>query len=120
MVDGGWCDGEFTPGGFNLKVTEGVAQGANVRFTIVGMAMEATTGEDEFIIDTVELGRINQCNFLCPRSLKEAAEAWLDRTFNGLLMEFGADNCRNILGEAHMRREDQVHPTKQINAYLKN
>lgn len=83
--------------------------------------MDTKTGDNDFIFDTVELGQVNQCNFFCPRNLKDEAEAWLDSTFNGLLMEFGADVCREILGgEAHVRREDKLRSTKQINAYLKN
>lgn len=69
----------------------------------------------------VEPGCVVQCHFFYPRNLKDEVEAWLDKIFNGLLMEFGADIFSKVLGgEAHIRREDKVRPTKQINAYLNN
>ena len=93
---GGWYNSVLTRANFDIEVTEGGDQGDNVKFTIVGMGIDAKTWDDEFFFDTVEPGRINQCNFLCLRTLREAAEAWLNRTFNGLLMEFGADTCRRF------------------------
>jgi len=121
VVDGGWCACVFTPADYGNALAEGCDQGKNKKFTIVGMVMDAKTGGNEFIFDTVEPGRVNQCRFLCPRPLKDEAEAWLDRTFNGLLMEFGAEICREMLGgEAHVRKDDKIRPAKQIHAYLKN
>lgn len=60
--------------------------------------MDAKTEDNDFIFDRVEPGCVNQYHFLCPRTLKDKAEVWLNKTFNGLLMEFGADICREILG----------------------
>lgn len=88
---------------------------------IVRMAMDAKAGGNEVNSDTVEPGRANQCHFLYRQNLKDEAEAWLDITFNGLFLQFGADIFREILvREAHMRREYNVRPTKQINIYFDN
>ena len=51
----------------------------------------------DYFFNTVEPGRFNQYNFLCPTTLLEEAEVHLDWMFNGLLQEFGIEDYMEVL-----------------------
>ena len=104
VVNGGYCDQRFEEDGM----------------TLVEMAMQKKGKDGTFLFETVEPGRIGQCNFLCPKYLREEAEAWLDDTFQGILDYYGEEKCREVFGENYIRREAKIRTTPRITNYLKN
>ena len=105
VVNGGSCDQRFEDDGM----------------TLVEMAMEKKAKDGTFMFETVEPGRVGQCNFLCPKYLREEAEEWLDYTFQGILDHYGEEKCREVFGgDNYIRREQKIRTTPKIVTYLKN
>ena len=81
--------------------------------------MKAKTDDDTYLFHSSEVGCRGQCYFLHEKTRKEEAEQWLDKCFNGILQQYRADKCRNILGgETHVRRDNQVRDSSKIMTYL--
>ena len=71
--------------------------------------MEAMASDGNFLFDSVEPGKRNQCNFIHPKHVIEEAEQFLDKVFDHLLTTYGAEYCRNLFGgHGHVRREKLV------------
>ena len=105
VVNGGSCDQRFEDDGM----------------TLVEMAMNKKSKDGTFLFETVEPGRVGQCNFLCPKYLRDEAEEWLDYTFQGILDHYGEVKCRAIFGgDNYIRRENKIRTTPKIVTYLKN
>ena len=82
-------------------------------------AMKAKTVDNTYLFHSVKEGHRGQCYFLHEATQKEEAEQWIDKCFNGLLQQHGADECKHILGgDSHVRRENQVWDSPKILSHL--
>jgi len=60
--------------------------------------MEERREDDSFLFNSAECERKEQTYYLCDKAFATEAEAWLDATFNQILIDYGADQCLTILG----------------------
>ena len=94
VINGSNCDKQF-----DTKVEGEDGYDGSIR----EWSMKAKTEDGTYVFHLVDSGGRGHCYFLHEKTRKEEAEQWINKCFNGILHQYGVDECRRILGgETHI------------------